>query len=336
MAAWLEAEIAKSFQPPWNAVTERDVFGDWTPEEIVDAISRACLTEFGSRLDDGFMYVVSVGCVVGCRLVDGREVVLKGFQRRWSSAFLAAVKRTQAHLHGLGFPCPEPIGSPLSVGHGVVLAERVLADPGPTVPTAETMRQSAVMLVRLVQACAVLDEPALALNPSRQPHEGLFPPPHSLIFDFDATSEGAEWIDEIAKGARAVRDADTSTPVIAHTDWSLRNVRFARDEVVAIYDWDSLALSPESRVVGEAAAGWCKTGEGNDSSPTNDEIGDYIAHYESVRGTPLTPVQRRAANAAAVYGMAYTARCEHAVDPDSRRYTTTRVRLRDDAPALVS
>ena len=39
---------------------------------------------------------------------------------------------------------------------------------------------------------------------------GLYPEPHSPIFDFVATAAGSVWIDEYARAALAVRDRDVS------------------------------------------------------------------------------------------------------------------------------
>ena len=337
MTNWLRAEIEKSFVAPWYGTVEREVFGDLDANGIVAALDAACTDAFGSGLDDGFLYHVSVGCVVGCRLVDGREVVLKAYQRRWTLDFLSAVKRVQAHLHARGFPCPEPIAAPFRVAGADVLAEHVLADPGlPTGATRHLMQPSASGLAHVIDLCADQREPALALHPLRSPHDSVFPEPHSPLFDFAATTEGAEWIDDIARRARAIQDEEVAEPLIAHTDWSMRNVRLGPDGPLAVYDWDSLALVSESQAVGGAAATWCKTGEPSDATPTVEEIGEYIAAYESARGASFSDAQRRATRAAVVFLMAYTARCEHSIDPHEEMWATTRPRLRADADELLS
>ena len=337
MAEWLREEIEKSFVAPWHAAVERSVFGPLDPREIVEALDGACAAAFGSGLDDGFLYRVSVGCVVGCRLMDGRELVLKGYQPRWTPEFLSAVKRVQSHLHDSGFPCPAPIGEPLRVAGAVVLAEHVLVDPGLTAASEAAILPSASGLATVVDLCKSQHEPALALHPLRSPHDDVFPEPHSPLFDFTTTSAGAEWIEKIGRRARSIRDQDASAPVIAHGDWSLRNVRLGPEGPIAVYDWDSLALDSECQAVGSAAVSWCKTGEPvDDPAPTREEIDEYIAAYESARGTGFSSAQRRATRAAAVFSMAYTARCEQALDPDEQIWTTTRPRLRADADALLS
>ncbi len=55
MTTWLDAEVRKSLVPPWNAVTEKAIFGDLDPARIVDAIDTACKVSFGAGLGDGFL-----------------------------------------------------------------------------------------------------------------------------------------------------------------------------------------------------------------------------------------------------------------------------------------
>src|SRR4051794_7212520 len=220
MTLWLREEVRRSFAPPWNATVERTVFGELDADQIVDALDGACRTTLGAALADGFLYEVSVGVVIGCRLEDGREVVVKGHQPRWTPAFIAAVKRIQAALHAQGYPCPRPLDAELRVGDATLLAESVLLDPGASPLTATTRDALATGLAGLVERCRRFDEPALGEHPLRVAFDGPFPDPHSPIFDFERTSVGAEWIDDIALRARRLVEEDTSALVIAHTDWS--------------------------------------------------------------------------------------------------------------------
>ena len=314
---------------------EGAIFGPLDADDIVDALEAACERSLRSSLRDGFLYEVSAGVVIGCELVDGRQVIVKGYQPRWTTTFLAAVKRVQSFLHAADFPCPRPLDGAMRVGAAVMLAESVLPDPGVGPANAGSRGLLAVGLAELVERCRHLDEPGLAEHPLRRPFHGAFPEPHSPIFDFAATRDGAEWIEDLALRAREVVDADTSRPVIAHTDWSLRNVRIDDVGVVGVFDWDSLALLRESEAVALAAATWSKTGQPNDPTPTSTDIDLYADAYEARRGRQLTTVQRRAMHAAAIASMAYTARCEHAIDPHEQTWTTTRPRLREAAAAIT-
>ena len=123
--------------------------------------------------------------------------------------------------------------------------------------------------------------------------------------------------------------------MIAHTDWSARNVRLGSDRVLAVYDWDSLALVPESTAVGQAAATWSSTAEPGEQAPSLTEIVDYVRGYEDARGHTFSAGEHRAIGAAVVWVLAYAARCEHAIDPHSEVHRRARPRLAADGAALL-
>jgi hypothetical protein len=176
------------------------------------------------------------------------------------------------------------------------------------------MPASARGLARLVALAAALDPAGLDEHPMSLPKTQLYPEPHSPLFDFAATAEGAEWVDGIATAAR--EQMSTESPVIAHGDWSARNIRLDDDRLECVYDWESLQVVPEATAVGIAAATWRYVGEPDEPlAPTATEIRRYVDSYETHRGQPFQPADRRGAHAAAVYALAYTARCEHALTP---------------------
>ena len=121
--------------------------------------------------------------------------------------------------------------------------------------------------------------------------------------------------------------------VIAHGDWSARNVRFGGGELLCAYDWESLQRCPESTAVGIAAATWRALGVAGDPlAPAAPEIERYVQQYQLARGRPFTTTQRRSALAAAVYTLAYTARCEHALTPGIRTGAVRASRRRRRTP----
>ncbi len=110
-----------------------------------------------------------------------------------------------------------------------------------------------------------------------------------------------------------------TTSVIAHGDWSARNIRLGGGGLVCVYDWESIQAGPESAALGVAAATWQALGQANEPmAPSASEIARYIELYEEARSAVLSEHQRRSACAAAVYALAYTARCEHALQPGTR------------------
>jgi Ser/Thr protein kinase RdoA (MazF antagonist) len=279
-------------------------------------------------------YAASVGCVAGVQLDDGRGVVLKALPPRYPAPFLVAVQRVQRHLAASGFPCPEPVAGPLAIGRGLALVETLLPDPGWRAPRPEHVGLSAAGLAQVVARCRDLDSAGLAPHPLDAPGDALYPEPHSPIFDFQATAAGAEWIDELARAGTERRDTGAGDAVIAHTDWSARNVRLDGRGVVAAYDWDSIAVVSETTAVGQGAATWSAI-DGAEIAPSANEIADFVKSYEAVRGRPFTPDEHGAIGGAAVWVLAYTARCEHAIDPTAAVHRRARPRLRSDAALLL-
>jgi hypothetical protein len=144
------------------------------------------------------------------------------------------------------------------------------------------------------------------------------PAPHDARSDFEACTGGAAWIDTLAAVARQRNDARIGESVVGHTDWKVGHVRFGADgRVVAVFDWDSLALTHEPAAVGEAAHAFCADWEAENyiCTPTIDEALTFITDCETARGRPFTAAERPACHAAFVYACAYTARCE---DSDAR------------------
>jgi hypothetical protein len=143
----------------------------------------------------------------------------------------------------------------------------------------------------------------------------LWPVPHNALFDFEATVAGAEWIDEIAGKAKKILDNSPGRMVVGHADWSVKHFRFKGGKVSVIYDWDSLRLGKETNLVGHAATHFPYTEYFDVPRRASPEEARYFVEgYESAREAPFSEEERAAVSAAATYGLAYTARCEHAID----------------------
>jgi len=318
------ARLVAAQHARWGINTvDREVFGTGDPEAIAAILDRFCRRELGADVVGGLFYGASAGCVLGLRLADSAEVVVKAYQERWRPPFLRCVQGVQAHMAGIGIPCALPVRGPSPVVPGrpqQAIVESYLADPGlrPYASAAER-RVSATGLARQIAAARELVASAamapLANHPLRRVAGGLYGEPHSPLFDFAGTAAGAEWMDALATRAVVVRHADERPPVIAHTDWSARNIRLNDDKLLAVYDWDSAALVPESTAIGQAAVTWSVTADpGGTEFPTLAGIVGFMVDYEEAAGARLDDVQWRAAAAAAAYVLAYTARCEHSLD----------------------
>ena len=294
--------IAKRMWP--GAPIEQSIFGTDDAEEIWRQVRDVCPDAV-----DSFAFEVSVGALFGLRLGDGSRVALKIHRGRDADS-LEAVQRVQTHLFERGFPCPEPLGV-----RGRATLERWF-DEGAHRDAHEpaVRRVIAQYLARLFRLTRAL-QPSAGLNSFfPRPHGRLWPTPHNVLFDFEATAAGAEWIDEIAQAAKRRRDAREGERVIGHGDWTVKHFRFDGLDPTVIYDWDSLQTDYETIFVGGSAATFTYTEHLPVAVwPTVSEARAFLDDYERERDRPFSPEDQGAARAAAVYSRAYAARCTHAV-----------------------
>ena len=315
---------------------EEHVFGTAEPRRVAAIVSGWCARHLGAPIADGLFFHASVGCVFGVRLNDDRRVVVKVHQPRWTVEFLEAVHTVQAALAASGFPCPAPMVAPQPCGLGLAVADAVLDDPGPSAYHPDLVDESAAGLADLVERCRDLPTDGMHPHPLEPTSRQLFGEPHSPLFDFAGTEDGADWINRLAAAGRQARDADRSR-VIGHLDWTLRNVRIGERGLVAVYDLDSLTAVAETTIVGKAALSWATTGEPDDRLSSRPQLEEFVDRYEETRGFRFTPSQRAGIGGAALFLLAYRARCEHALDPASERADTgARALLRSEGAGLLS
>jgi hypothetical protein len=300
--------IAEQMWP--DPMVERSIFGTDDPDEIWRFARELCPDAI-----DCFAFEVSVGALFGLRLHDGTRIALKIHVRQNVDA-LEAVQRVQAHLFRAGFPCPEPLDV-----RGRATLER-WCDAGVYRDAHEpAVRRVIVEHLALLFSLTQDLEPVAGLEPffPRAPRP-LWPIPHNVLFDFEATTDGAEWIDDIARSAKPRRDASPGELVIGHGDWTVKHFRFEGLRPTVVYDWDSLNTNYETALVGAAAATFTYTDRLSVSVwPTVAEAAAFFDDYEAARVRPFSLDERRAAQAAAVYSRAYSARCTHALGKDARK-----------------
>jgi hypothetical protein len=287
-------------------------FADPTPAGIAAAVGGLVRDELHAEIAAYEFFAASVSSVVGLRLASGDRVVVKVHRGEASSSYLLAVQQVQDELARGGFPSPMPLLGPTELGPGVAIVESLL-DRGvrPNAFDPSERRVLAAGLAGLIERCRhFVGVPGLEANFMARGASSLWPRPYDLRFDFEGTTAGAEWIDEIAHAAKAVRD--DGEHVVGHTDWRVEHVRIEDGALSAVYDWD-LVVASEPSFVGGAAHGFIADWSvpGRRQVPTGDEAQAFIDDYEVARGRPFTDDERHALNAALVYAMAYTARCAH-------------------------
>ena len=114
-------------------------------------------------------------------------------------------------------------------------------------------------------------------------------------------------------------------------------MRLSPKGLIVAYDWDSLAVVAETTAVGQAAATWSSL-EADDPplAPTAQDVATYIVSYEShARGASFSAAERDAAGAAALWVLAYTARCEHALTSNTDGPGRAQSRLRAEGDPLL-
>ncbi len=303
------------------------VFATAEPELIAERVDAFCREHLGSGVAGYVFCTASQGVTHGVVLENGERVVVKAHQppelnpeRHSDAQALGSVHRALEHLHQHGFPCPRPLLGPTPLGHGLCTVQELLleGDRGDGFRPAHR-RAIAASLVEQVELLAPLKDELPGLLFFFQPSERLYPTPHSQLFDFEATSGGAEWIDAIAGHARAA-SVHTGTPVLAHADWRIEHLRFENDRISASYDWESLSPMLETQLVGLTASAyttdWSSYAPGR--VPTLDAIPAFVADYERARGKPFSGDERVSILGMCVYAIAYGSRCQHSLAPRTR------------------
>jgi hypothetical protein len=267
------AIIAATLWP--DPKVEQSIFDTTDPEAIWEQVLGTC-----PQAVDCFAFRVSIGALFGLQLRDGSRVALKIHTSAYSPDYLAAAQAVQQHLWRRGFPCPRPLG-----GRGCATLEEwrdegVYGDAH--VP--QVRRALAAALARLIKLTDEL-RPLPRLQRGfafRRRVSELWPTPHNVLFDFEATSAN--------------------------------HVRFEGTEPCVAYDWDSLETDREPNLLGCAGATFTYSEQlPVELQPSVKETRAFVEDYEAARGAPLTADELRAARAAAVYVRAYATRCGHAV-----------------------
>jgi hypothetical protein len=221
-----------------------------------------CIRWLGARPERVAWEAGQLSRVVGLRLDDGRDVVVK--IRLASSARIRACTAVQAALAEKGFPCPRPITAPAPFDGAVATAEEQAADGAQLAPAPDSAALFAGLLADLIR---LAPGPArrFMLRPSPpwvgwdHPGATLWPVPDHLGRDLN-TAAGPRWLDLAAGRARASLRKLRAPLVIGHADWESQNIRWAGRRPLAVHDWDSVAAQPEAAIAGAASAVWPAAG----------------------------------------------------------------------------
>lgn len=109
-----------------SAPVERIVFGSVDAADIASSLSEWCQDVLGSKIMGAWLWAVSVGCVAGLELADGRRVVVKAYAPGRDLARLEAVLAAQTFAVEEGLPAARPSSVPTRLGLGWAVAEEAL------------------------------------------------------------------------------------------------------------------------------------------------------------------------------------------------------------------
>lgn len=262
-----------------------------------------CRNVLGARPTEVRFCVTHLSEVVGVRLADGREVVLK--RRADETGRTSSCVTVQRLLAEGGFPCPLPL-TEVIFGDGLAVHAERLVGGGEREKedTPAAAARSAVLLADLVRRLA-----AIHLDPP-------LPNPEWVRWDASPERQAAApvpwWIEETSRLVQAKLTGCDLPRVLGHADWEAQNMRWHGDEPLAVHDWDSLAWLPEAALAGTAAGVFASHGEPT-LAPLESSAA-FLEAYEEARGVRFSAYETQIAWAASIWVALHNARDELVFD----------------------
>jgi len=275
-------------------------------------LARWCMEHLGSPPADELFRSGFLSAVIGLRLADGREVVVKV---RPDSPRTAACVEVQRRVFQAGYPCPRPLTGAAPLGSDVATAEAHVPG-GAMLPSTEhaavAFAEAFAWLILLAPRPGEVStlDPAPSWAAWDHAGDGLWPCPEDSEVDLNEVA-GAEWIDDAGRRARGVLRASESDAVIGHCDWLAGNLRWSGDALLVVHDWDSVTADSEAVLVGFAAALYSTVSA--DELATVEDTERFLVAYCHARGREFSADELRRAWAAGVWTRAYDAKYQHAV-----------------------
>jgi hypothetical protein len=285
----------------------------------VDAASLTtwCEVHLGSPAQSELFRTGHLTRVIGTRLADGREIVVRV---RPAAPRIAACTEVQRRLFDSGYPCPQPLAGPAPLDEYEATAESHVAG-GATLPdSGRTGQPFAITLARLVHLAPRPEQmPSLAPAPAwaawNHGQGGLWPRSEELDVDLNQV-DGSGWIDAAAQAARQKLREGRDPAAIGHGDWITDNLRWDGNRLLVAYDWDSLIVDSEAVIAGLAAAIYLYP-----ALPTITETREFLDAYATARGRPFSPGELQRCWAAGVWTRAFDAKEEQAAGQPVTRLT---------------
>jgi hypothetical protein len=290
------------------------------PSVDADALADWCMRWLAAPPAAELFVIGYLSVVLGLRLADGREVVVKVRPGMPRLAGCAVVHRA---LWSAGFPCPEPLVG-LEPLNGYAASAEVLVPDVDEPPSGELAALSAAALARLVElAPSPGSVPSLTPSPSwvgwDHTEPGLWPRPEDRDVDLNAYPD-PQWLDRVAAAVRDRLRAHASNPVVGHGDWHPGNLRWQGSELLATHDWDSVICQPEPAIAGFAAVSFRGIG-GPAPLASVDDSAAFLDAYQQARDCPWTSLDTASFWAAGLWQRAFDAKTQ-SLDGDPEQILT--------------
>jgi len=278
-----------------------------------DRLAQWCLEHLGSPPAAELFRSGYLSAVIGLRLADDREVVVKV---RPDSPRIAACVDVQRRLFQAGYPCPRPLTGATPFGGDLATAE-AYAPGGAPLPSAhhaaEGFAEAFARLIRLAPRPAEVStlDPPPSWAAWNHAGDGLWPRSEEDPEINLNQVAGAEWIDDAGRQARDRLRVGESDVVIGHCDWLAGNLCWSGDELLVVHDWDSVIVESEAVLVGFAAALYSTVSA--DKLATVEDTERFLVAYCRARGREFSADELQRSWAAGVWTRAYDAKYQYAV-----------------------
>jgi Ser/Thr protein kinase RdoA (MazF antagonist) len=283
-----------------------------TTREIGDFLDTWVRGRLGSPIEDIRFRAGRIDVVWGVELKDGRAVVIKTHRPPVDPNVLRVTHDAQRLLADAGFPCAAPLAGPEEVRGQVLTAETLIDGRIPDGRDPASRHLLADGLARHIQI--LRERPDLVRRVGRGPswchyQAGPWPVPHDTLVDFGSTRTSFEWLDTFGRRAadQILAHRDAENVVVGHADWYAGNTAVREGALVGTFDWE-LVADTEPVIAGFAAACYAANSTGPGGLSTHEEVGAFMADYDTVRTPPLTGEEQRTAAAAAAWIVAFNAR----------------------------
>jgi hypothetical protein len=308
-------DAIRAYHREWDdPCVDRAIFGTTDPAVIAAELRAFTTRALGASIRGVLLYASSVGTAAGVELSDGRRVVIKAHRAGLTRIELDALARFRRAARDAGVPAPELIAVEHLLRGNASVEAYADAPPAANGFDEEVRRMLAQGLWALAEVGLAYGDLGGLRHAKATPAGRIWRTPHSELFDLAKNADGAAWIDAV--GERALRGLEQRSCDVfpAHMDWRVEHVRVKGDRIVAVFDWDSVALADEAQMVGTSAAhyasNWQSGFEGR-RFPTPDESDAYVADYERARRRPFTREELARIGAVRTYELAYVARLGH-------------------------